>query len=139
MEFASNSLHDGDIISMKNDALQNIWICKENIKNVGVELPVIASKYLTCNSFHTDRSREIFRKTFPDGCLVSHDNMQKLLDEGMVIWDIMKFSLSGYFKKGRNEYWYKEGLLHRDDGPAIVFSDGSRYWYVNGICIKQSS
>ena len=29
-------------------------------------------------------------------------------------------------------WWYRDGLLHREDGPAIGGSDGSRWWYLNG-------
>jgi len=28
--------------------------------------------------------------------------------------------------------WYKNGLLHRDDGPAIEGANGAKYWYKNG-------
>ena len=31
-------------------------------------------------------------------------------------------------KRWRND----EGELHRLDGPAIVYADGSKFWYVNG-------
>jgi hypothetical protein len=27
------------------------------------------------------------------------------------------------------QYWYKDGKLHREDGPAIIYSYGSKYWY----------
>jgi hypothetical protein len=30
------------------------------------------------------------------------------------------------------EWLNEQGLYHRDDGPAIEWSDGSREWYVNG-------
>lgn len=30
------------------------------------------------------------------------------------------------------KYWYKEGLLHREDGPAIEWSDGGKAWYLEG-------
>lgn len=33
----------------------------------------------------------------------------------------------------RVEYWLN-GKLHREDGPAIEWSDGSKFWYVNGLC-----
>ena len=36
-------------------------------------------------------------------------------------------------------YWYKEGKLHRDDGPAIERPNGERYWYLNGIHIKKDN
>ena len=25
--------------------------------------------------------------------------------------------------------WYKEGNLHREDGPAIDYNNGDKYWY----------
>jgi hypothetical protein len=28
--------------------------------------------------------------------------------------------------------WYKYGLLHREDGPAIEKADGTKEWYLNG-------
>ena len=28
--------------------------------------------------------------------------------------------------------WYKDGLIHREDGPAIIYKDGAQYWYKNG-------
>jgi len=29
--------------------------------------------------------------------------------------------------------WYKEGEPHREDGPAIIYEDGSVAWYLNGL------
>ena len=38
-----------------------------------------------------------------------------------------------YENKNGDQYWYKNGLYHRDnDLPAIIFSDGDQYWYKNG-------
>ena len=34
-------------------------------------------------------------------------------------------------KSGTQE-WYKNGLLHREDGPAVVYLIGIREWYQNG-------
>jgi hypothetical protein len=41
-----------------------------------------------------------------------------------------------------NKYWYSDGtcsnkynsnkVLHREDGPAIEYADGSKWWYVDG-------
>ena len=28
--------------------------------------------------------------------------------------------------------WYLNGELHREDGPAIEYTSGSKYWYKNG-------
>ena len=29
-------------------------------------------------------------------------------------------------------YWYKDDILHREDGPAIEGADGSKRWYLHG-------
>jgi hypothetical protein len=34
-------------------------------------------------------------------------------------------------KNGTIEY-YKNGLLHRENGPAIIYADGRKKWYQNG-------
>ena len=28
--------------------------------------------------------------------------------------------------------WYQNGRLHRTDGPAIEWADGDEFWYING-------
>ena len=28
--------------------------------------------------------------------------------------------------------WYLNGLHHREDGPAIEYANGDKYWYLNG-------
>ena len=28
--------------------------------------------------------------------------------------------------------WYRDGLLHREDGPAVIFDDDESYWYREG-------
>ena len=35
------------------------------------------------------------------------------------------------YDKG-NKFWYLNDKLHREDGPAMEFSDGDRGWYLNG-------
>jgi hypothetical protein len=30
-------------------------------------------------------------------------------------------------------YWYKEGKLHRIDGPAIEYRNGTKFWYLKGL------
>jgi len=33
------------------------------------------------------------------------------------------------------KYWKdKKGRYHREDGPAIVWLDGSKFWYFDGLC-----
>ena len=32
--------------------------------------------------------------------------------------------------------WYKDNKVDRKDGPAIVYYDGHKYWYRNGVFIR---
>ncbi len=44
-------------------------------------------------------------------------------------------NLSKYVEKdkfGAMRHYNKEGLLHREDGPAVEYADGGKIWYVNG-------
>jgi hypothetical protein len=31
-----------------------------------------------------------------------------------------------------SKFYYLNDKYHREDGPAVEFSDGSKYWYING-------
>lgn len=33
-----------------------------------------------------------------------------------------------------NKLWYLEGILHREDGPAVEYTTGDKTWYFNGKC-----
>ena len=37
-----------------------------------------------------------------------------------------------------DKYWYMNGKLHREDGPAIEYANGSKYWYMNGKCHRDN-
>jgi len=32
-----------------------------------------------------------------------------------------------------DKFWYKEGNLHRENGPAIEYADGNKFWYLNDV------
>ena len=32
-----------------------------------------------------------------------------------------------------NKRWFKDGLNHREDGPAIEWVDGGKSWYLNDL------
>ena len=34
---------------------------------------------------------------------------------------------------GTTRWFNSDGILHREDGPAIEHADGNQYWLVNGI------
>ena len=29
------------------------------------------------------------------------------------------------------EKWFKDGELHREDGPAMEYTNGDKYWFIN--------
>ena len=31
-----------------------------------------------------------------------------------------------------SKFWYLNGKRHRTDGPAVEFADGTKWWYLNG-------
>ena len=31
-------------------------------------------------------------------------------------------------------YWYQNGKIHRDNGPAAEDADGTKHWFLNGNC-----
>lgn len=33
-----------------------------------------------------------------------------------------------------DKYWYRNNKIHRIDGPAIEYKNGSKKWYLNGKC-----
>ena len=32
-----------------------------------------------------------------------------------------------------NKFWYKNGTIHRDDGPAATYPDGTQVWLKDGM------
>lgn len=38
-----------------------------------------------------------------------------------------------------SKFWWKDGLLHRLDGPAIEYANGTKHWFYNGLKVKVSS
>lgn len=39
-------------------------------------------------------------------------------------------------RKDGTEMWFVNNLLHRDNRPAVIKPDNSKYWYNKGILIK---
>jgi len=37
----------------------------------------------------------------------------------------------------RTEWFNIQGQRHREDGPAIEYANGSRFWYLNGKAISE--
>ena len=37
-----------------------------------------------------------------------------------------------------DKYWYINGKRHREDGSAIEYPDGTKYWYITGECDREN-
>ena len=35
------------------------------------------------------------------------------------------------------KHWYINNRLHREDGPAVEYSNGIKYWYLNGVKLTE--
>ncbi len=42
-----------------------------------------------------------------------------------------------YVSEDGTEMWYKDGLLHREDGPALIYDHGTMKWYRNGFLHRE--
>ncbi len=42
------------------------------------------------------------------------------------------------FLKNKYMWWYKNGKFHREDGPAKIWYDGIKEWWLNGKYIYSS-
>ena len=48
------------------------------------------------------------------------------------LFDTLKYRIDVSPITGTRRYYNHAGQLHREDGPAIEYSDGTKYWYRNG-------
>lgn len=74
---------------------------------------------------------EHIRKLFPKGCEMNLATFQKLIDEDInlnIMWPITGCVTD---KEG-TKTWYVNGLIHRENGPAVIMTSGSQYWIQNG-------
>lgn len=40
-------------------------------------------------------------------------------------------------KRLGHQFWYRDGQYHRGDGPAVIFKNGHQLWYENGVFVKE--
>ena len=36
------------------------------------------------------------------------------------------------------KFWILNGKFHREDGPAIEYANGNKFWYLNGKCYGEN-
>jgi hypothetical protein len=54
-------------------------------------------------------------------------------DQDIALFGAVEQSDGSYRTRHGTKSWYnKEGRLHRDDGPAIIYTDGYVSWWLNG-------
>lgn len=51
--------------------------------------------------------------------------MKKIVVENGLEYEVSKH-------KNGTKYWYLDGKLHRINGPAVIYSDGTVEYWVNG-------
>ena len=44
---------------------------------------------------------------------------------------------NGLFVKNGDSFWYKDGYVHRDDGPAAEYANGNKFWFKFGKCHRE--
>jgi hypothetical protein len=53
---------------------------------------------------------------------------------------IIKLDNGGELRENNSgKYWYLDNRLHRWDGPAAVWADGKKFWYIHGKQINCQS
>jgi hypothetical protein len=41
------------------------------------------------------------------------------------------------FREGTAQVWRRDGLIHREDGPAMIWDDGMQAWYRNDLLHRE--
>ena len=44
---------------------------------------------------------------------------------------------NGKYREHETFKWYKDGKLHREDGPAVIWDSGHKEWYQNGVLHRE--
>jgi hypothetical protein len=79
----------------------------------------------SCRSLHIVDSLKRFERA----------GMEGLMAEMIVVDERNQDDLSrkaGCFLYSDTQLWLESGLVHRTDGPAVVFPDGAERWYLRG-------
>ena len=66
------------------------------------------------------------------------NEQQIIANADTINWDTFEFDSKLFSKdfgemfKHEIKIWKKNGKFHREDGPAVIYYDGSEFWYLNG-------
>ena len=60
----------------------------------------------------------------------------KVYDNGKIEWQLdgkyHREDGPAIIRPDGTKYWCKNGEYHREDGPAVIWPDGIKEWYLNG-------
>ena len=83
----------------------------------------------------TVNDRDILTSAKGIGMFVDHNNIEIWFKDGKVHREDGPAYISNIVR--RAERWYKNGLLHREGGPAMTFSNGSKEWFRYGVRTRE--
>ncbi len=56
------------------------------------------------------------------------------------IWESIAYNYTGIAERENgNKWWYKNGKYYREDGPAIIWANGDKEWWLDGKWVWDSS
>ena len=88
-----------------------------------------------CFRYHEDEELRMLTEIEVHGGLLkgTEDDSHKACFRSFTIVREVDPSTNGMFENFDGvKFWYHEGKLHREDGPAVEWFNGSKYWYKNG-------
>lgn len=65
--------------------------------------------------------------------LWSQDLKIEVIENDIIVTDMMSCPFNGIEVDPKNgaKAWYKDGKCHREDGPAVIHSDGKLEWHLH--------
>ena len=70
------------------------------------------------------------------GCLIDKDNDIAWYKNGLVHREDGP-AVESVESVNSYKAWCKNGKNHREDGPAVEFANGDKYWYLNGTLLTE--
>lgn len=94
----------------------------------------------------TDQYLEALHEAIQEGDQLKIQNLKHRIQELQSLSSLRKAALKLSWNETSDhkispdgtEAWYKNNAFNRLDGPAVIKSDGTRYWYINGNLIGNS-
>jgi len=46
-------------------------------------------------------------------------------------------NFTGVFENSEGRFWFRNGIEHREDGPAVEYAEGREAWYLRGQIVSE--